>query len=183
MKKITFSIILITLVVLTPIISMAISPTRDLLLGLAPDEAVLKLADEIDRSRIENQAKVIELESKLAEYESKLTEQEKSVNEISTKVEIETTANSTNSNSAAEISSACSKITYYENSYKSRDGSGKSVSFTKGENNIKKYYDLRSWIKSEYKDADSNWKGGTAAVISNIEKDYQDYLKNKDICK
>jgi len=68
----------------SPMIGMAINPTRDLILGMAPEEAVTKLADEIDgqKVQVEEQGQKIEnLEEKQAQEainsEKELTEKER----------------------------------------------------------------------------------------------------------
>lgn len=54
MKKVSLAVGFVLLGMVTPLIGMAISPTRDLILGLAPDEAILKLADKIDQESTKN---------------------------------------------------------------------------------------------------------------------------------
>jgi hypothetical protein len=55
MKKLilTFTIAIIIGAFLSPLVGMAIDQTRSLILGLAPEEAVLELADQIDTSKEE----------------------------------------------------------------------------------------------------------------------------------
>jgi len=67
-----------------PFLGMTISPTRDLILGLAPDQAVLSLADQIDAQRVSVDQSKAESNAKLAEFQStidaqqvKLAEQQK----------------------------------------------------------------------------------------------------------
>jgi hypothetical protein len=65
--------------VLSPVIGMTIGEIRNLILGLAPEEAVLALADEIDKNRVDNlsQDEIIKnQELKILELEN-LTEQQK----------------------------------------------------------------------------------------------------------
>lgn len=82
MKKIIIysTIFFIVGALISPILGMAIGETRNIILGLAPQEAVLSLADEIDKSRIENEAKIKEMQVKIDEQNEKLSEQQKDVN-------------------------------------------------------------------------------------------------------
>jgi len=94
LKKALFPALLVLTIVLAPVLAMSVSPTRSLLLGLAPEEAVLTLADQLDKNRIETEAKVTELQAvveaqnqsisgyelKIAEQEGRLSEQEKMLN-------------------------------------------------------------------------------------------------------
>ena len=188
MNKLALSVTVFLLTSLTLGTIFIYSPARNTLLGLMPKEAVLNFADKIDVTRMENIKKISTLENKINEQEQLITdlknkfeEQKKVVaeNQQTSEPKPEVKAKY----STAEISSACSKVTYYEKSYSSKDKAGKSISFTKGEGNISKYHDLRGWIRDHYKGDDDNWEGGVDAVISNIEKDYKDYLNNKEICK
>ena len=87
--------------VLIPVVGMAISPTRDLLLGLAPEEAVLKLADEIDVTRNsveENSQKILELQATIDTqnvdiqgYQNKITDLQASVNTLPNKESVQKT--------------------------------------------------------------------------------------------
>jgi hypothetical protein len=56
---------------------MSIGETRNLILGLTPDEAVLQLADKIDSSRILNETKLSEFQSTIDAQQVKLAEQQK----------------------------------------------------------------------------------------------------------
>ena len=59
-------------IVVSPILGMAISPTRNLILGMAPDEAILVLADKIDEESGRNN----EQEQKLSEQDEKISNQQ-----------------------------------------------------------------------------------------------------------
>lgn len=166
--------------------------TGILLTGTIAFSSYLFIENRKDKEALESSlSRIKTLEEELSNQKTLLEEQQSLSNNITTplqqdKVDEPTKSDvSTVSNTVAEVSTACSKVTNYENSYKTQDGQGKSVSFAKGENDVRKYYELRDWIKSHYGDDDEDWmwKGGYKAVISNIEKDYQDYLKSKQICK
>ena len=86
MNKIIATAAIVGTAILSPIVGMGIGQTREAILGLAPDEAVLQLADKIDQSSVKVdessalvssvQAKITEQEGQLAEYQEKLIEQE-----------------------------------------------------------------------------------------------------------
>lgn len=70
MKKVVLASVIAATVVLSPVVAMGISPARDLILGLAPDEAVLKIADTIDTDRVNIEQKMKEKDEQLAELQS-----------------------------------------------------------------------------------------------------------------
>ncbi|KKP68112.1 MAG: hypothetical protein UR66_C0008G0020 [Candidatus Moranbacteria bacterium GW2011_GWE1_35_17] len=59
-----------------PFLGMTISPTRELIMGLAPDEAVLQLADRIDDNKIELQNEIANKNNKINELQSSIDQQE-----------------------------------------------------------------------------------------------------------
>jgi len=77
MKKFLIPIVSVVAGIIIPVAGMTITPTRDLILGLAPDEAVLQLADKIDENRINSDSKIEELQSTINAQQAKLTEQQK----------------------------------------------------------------------------------------------------------
>ena len=89
MKKtiVTAAIALVVGVVGTPILGMAISPTRDLILGMAPNDAVLQLADKIDQTGNTNEAKIQEMQATIDSQNSKLADQTKQLKDQTAKVE------------------------------------------------------------------------------------------------
>lgn len=99
MKKIIMPISFILLGIVIPVAGMTITPTRNLILGLAPKEAVLELADKIDKSRAENEAKLQEMQTLLGqqkatieEQNQKLEETNAALNDTPTEEEIKTIA-------------------------------------------------------------------------------------------
>lgn len=71
---------------ISPVVGMAINSTRNLILGMAPDEAILVLADKIDenlvsseQSKSETNAKMAELQLTIDAQQSKLVEQQKTI--------------------------------------------------------------------------------------------------------
>lgn len=129
MKRAFLSVLVITVVVLSPVLAMGVSPTRHLLLGLVPEEAVLTLADEIDKTRIEMEAKLTELQAtvevqnqsingyelKIAEQEGRLSEQEKMLNSQAATVASQAQAQQSLNTKVAN-QAQCQKL-YSENIY------------------------------------------------------------------
>jgi hypothetical protein len=90
--------------IIIPVAGMTITPTRDLILGLVPGEAILQLADEIDQNKIDNEDKIQELQLtiesqqiKIAEQQTMIDEQNNQIN--STKTESQTIQNQVNNES------------------------------------------------------------------------------------
>lgn len=116
MNKAIVTAAIVATAILSPIAGMAITQTREALLGLAPEEAVLRLADKIDASSAKSdetsalveslQAKVTEQEGRIEEYEEKLASQETSINKNNASVA------AANESIASEAS--CKKL-YIEN--------------------------------------------------------------------
>jgi len=93
MRKKLITLVIIAGVIGTPMLAMSISPTRDLLLGMTSDEAVLALADEIDESRVDNENKIQELQSiidnqsiELTNYREQVEEQNNEIENVNTSV-------------------------------------------------------------------------------------------------
>ncbi len=76
MRKSLITIGIVAGVVLIPVLGMAISPTRDLILGMAPDAAVLQLADQIDANRVDVDQKTSELQSLIDTQRAQIAEQQ-----------------------------------------------------------------------------------------------------------
>jgi septal ring factor EnvC (AmiA/AmiB activator) len=73
--------------ILSPVAAMSVTPVRDALLGLAPEEQIVALADEIDKSRVENEQKLASLEQELASTKQKNAELEEVLASQAVKVE------------------------------------------------------------------------------------------------
>lgn len=169
---------------LSPILGMAIGETRNLILGLAPEEAVLTLADEIDKNRennlsqdeiIKNQElQISELENLTEQQKKELEDQKESFDQSQSEIKQSIT-------NASEKAEACSRVFYYENQYKATDKNGRSFSYVKGENNVEKYYKIRGTIRDKYED-DEKYENIIDSIIKDIEADYQDYMRVKSIC-
>lgn len=81
MKKVLMVAGIFVGILVVPFLGMTISPTRELIMGLAPDEAVLQLADRIDENRayteqanLENNVKISELQAVIDNQETKLVD-------------------------------------------------------------------------------------------------------------
>jgi len=135
MKKVIITIAIIAGIVTIPVLGMAITPTRDLLLGLTPDEKILALADRIDENRMSTEqtdVKIAELQSTIDNQKAELAEYQKQIeaqnNEIA---EAKTTTEETQAKVSNE--SECRKL-YAENS-------NCGISFFRTKDNFKKYMD------------------------------------------
>lgn len=106
---------LVVTAIISPIVAMGIGETREAILGLAPEESVLQLADKIDTSRVENETKLAELQSTIDEQQIKLTEQQKMIDEFKVQTNATATAIAT-SVSAINKEAECRKL-YVDNSY------------------------------------------------------------------
>jgi chromosome segregation ATPase len=73
-----------------PVIGLTISPTRDILLGLSPDEAVLALADKIDENRVSSEqtdAKIMDLQSTIESQQSEIENYREQIESQNDKIE------------------------------------------------------------------------------------------------
>ena len=95
-----------------PLLGLTVSPTRDAILGLAPDQAVLELADQIDENRVSTEqtdAKLAELQSVIDSQKAELASYQEQVDSQSSKinsVKAENQATQSKVNNQAE----CSKL-------------------------------------------------------------------------
>src|SRR3990167_2797852 len=64
MNKTLFIVAIVGTAILSPVVGMGIGETRSLILGLAPDEAILQLSDKIDEQRITDEQAKANAESK-----------------------------------------------------------------------------------------------------------------------
>jgi len=79
MKKAIIIIGAVMVGVIIPFLGMTITPTRDLILGMAPDEAILILADKIDRESGKNdeqEQNITELQNINTQQSEAMTRQE-----------------------------------------------------------------------------------------------------------
>ncbi|MFA7209373.1 MAG: hypothetical protein WC120_03725 [Parcubacteria group bacterium] len=83
MKKFLIPIVFGVVGIIIPVVGMAITPTRDLILGLAPEEAILQFADKIDETKLnvdqnktDNDNKIQELQLTISVQQTKIAEQE-----------------------------------------------------------------------------------------------------------
>lgn len=86
MNKILATAAIVGTAIVSPIVGMGIGETREAILGLAPEDAIVQLADRIDQSSSKSdesailvnslQSKIAEQDLKIAEYETKLNTQE-----------------------------------------------------------------------------------------------------------
>jgi septal ring factor EnvC (AmiA/AmiB activator) len=75
MNKIVATAAIAGAAILSPVASMGVSPVREALLGMAPDEQILSLADKIDESRVANEQKLSEIQQELDSAKQTIAEQ------------------------------------------------------------------------------------------------------------
>lgn len=73
--------------VLSPVIGMAIGETRNLILGLAPEESVLELADKIDQNKEDNENKMQEMQMLIEQQKATIDEQAQKLSEAEGSIE------------------------------------------------------------------------------------------------
>lgn len=86
MKKTLITLGIVAGVIGTPILGMSITPTRSLLLGLASDEQILTIADELDKSRVDNEQKINELQSTIDNQKAELASYQQQVENQNSKI-------------------------------------------------------------------------------------------------
>ena len=116
MKKSLIIFGIVAAVVLLPVLGMAISPTRDLLLGLTPDNQILALADKIDQNRVSSEqtdVKILELQSTIDSQEAELFNYQQQIESQNNKIETVTnsvkTTNQTVETIQSNVDSECQK--------------------------------------------------------------------------
>lgn len=167
MKKFIIPAILVIAGIAIPFIGMTISPTRNLILGLAPNEAVLALADKIDENRISSDQLKTETDTKIAELQATIENQKSELANYQGKVESakssteETVKNIIAENATSEKKAECEK--------KIADLNSK----------IPKYEKEKDGCEKKYKDEDNrsaaetwteNCESGAETIIKNIKK-------------
>lgn len=183
---------LIAGLIISPYIGMAIGSTRSLILGLAPDEAVLQLADKIDSDRAGIEQKTNDLQAMIDSQNSQIAEQQKIIDDQ--KAELATQKGET-SQTKSEISTANASLSNEQNCRKANElyvdipKKPKKACSVMGPNNI---VDMYKEINKAYKNAkgsDEKDSNGTPAVecfkeyLNVLEPAYNDYLKAKELCK
>jgi peptidoglycan hydrolase CwlO-like protein len=120
MKKALITIAIITGIVVTPILGMAITPTRDLLLGLTPDEKILTLADKIDENRSTAETKLTELQSiidsqksEIANYQQQVATQDAKITKAQTDIQTANTAIKTTNETVAKQKDCSADVAMY----------------------------------------------------------------------
>lgn len=91
MKKALVTAVIVGTAILSPLIGMGISQTREAILGLAPDQAVLELADKIDSNRVSNDQKLSDLQTLVSTQQATIDGQNKAIEMAKSDVK-ETTA-------------------------------------------------------------------------------------------
>jgi TolA-binding protein len=158
MKKTLITLGIVAGVIATPILGMTISPTRDVILGLAPDQAVLSLADKIDEQRVSTEqtdAKIKELQSVIDNQQSEIANYQQQIDNVKseTKKSVETEiSNERKKQCDSRIKKYTDKISEAKKDKKNCDDS--EVKYGKGckelaENRIKDFEKLLDKTNSE----------------------------------
>ena len=112
MKKILLIILILLIAILAPIIGMGIGETRELILGLAPEDAILELADKIDINKVNLEDEITNLEGIIDSQEEKILEQQKIINSQTEQISSQTESLNVVTTS---IDSDCQKKLEYHN--------------------------------------------------------------------
>lgn len=194
MKKIaTIALISLALgAIISPVVGMAIGGTRSLILGLAPNDAVLKLADEIDANRQTTESKTSELEGLIDDQKNQLAEQQSIIDQQNTELGKQ---KGEVGQAKTEVATASAGLTNEQNCRKANElyvnipKKPKKACSVLGANNI---VDMYKAIKHAYEDAKKNGgkdSNGTSAdvcfkdYLNVLEPAYNEYLKAKELCK
>ena len=82
MKNIIITGVIATTALVSPALAMSISPTREALLGLTPDEKILEIADQLDTSKEETKKEMERLQNVIEEQKTTISAMENSVNSL-----------------------------------------------------------------------------------------------------
>jgi len=168
-----------------PIAGLTITPTRDFILGLAPDEAILKLADRIDENRLDYANKNQELQQTIDNQQAEMKKMQETIggkaNDLDTLSEqVKTT------NSAIQGQNNCLKANELYTQIPKKPSGACS---TMGPNNIVDMYKAIKRNYEEYKNDDETRSGnGDLAkdcfkkYLVILEPAYNKYLEAKKLC-
>ncbi|MDI6777797.1 MAG: hypothetical protein QMD77_01255 [Patescibacteria group bacterium] len=185
MKKIAIysASALIVGVIVSPFIGMAIGSTRELILGLAPEEAVLQLADKIDLDRAGVEQKTNELQSLIDAQKSQLAEQQQIIDQQKTELE-NVKSSSITSTQAQQISQTA--IANAEAAKKQQEAEAACQKRVKNiENSIA---DTKSDIKNEKEEmncsgSDCDKYQSVTVLEHDLEEAEKDLKKAKEECE
>lgn len=169
--------------IISPFIGMAIGSTREFILGLAPEEAVLQLADKIDENRASADQKTTELQSLIDIQRGQIAEQQSIID--SQKAELD--------NQKASVSQIASDVSNEQNCRKAqelfaivpdnKDGSCRVLGPT---NIIQAYEKAQKYLEDanngEFSDKEASIKC-SKKYLEIVKPIYNQYLNAKGLCK
>ncbi|KKP68113.1 MAG: hypothetical protein UR66_C0008G0021 [Candidatus Moranbacteria bacterium GW2011_GWE1_35_17] len=183
MKKVLIVTGIVIGILVVPFLGMTISPTRELIMGLAPDEAVLQLADKIDKSRAENESKIQELKVMNYEQQNKIQELQSLTEEQRAQFEnqkSESAKQQINTEKKQDNVSNCLEVNELFTNIPSKPSGGCS---RMGPNNI---VDMYKEIKDGYEEAkdkdDEISEKCFKKYLDVLEPAYNKYLEAKKLC-
>ena len=99
--------------IISPIAGMAINSTRSLILGMAPEEAILVLADKIDSNNVDNETKITELQSIINDQKAQLEIDQQKIAAQDVKIETVNSAVITTNETVAKQKDCSADVTKY----------------------------------------------------------------------
>ncbi|KKQ79263.1 MAG: hypothetical protein UT03_C0064G0006 [Candidatus Moranbacteria bacterium GW2011_GWD2_38_7] len=96
-----------------PVLAFGITDTREAILGLAPDEQILALADRIDNSKVESETKIAQLQTTVDSQNAKLAEQQKLVDEQNASIASQETSITETKISITKLKDCSADVTKY----------------------------------------------------------------------
>jgi len=185
MRKIIIPAILVLTGIVIPIVGLTISPTRNLILGLAPEEAILQLADQLDKDRIDYATNNQELQKTIDSQREEMKKMQKAIdnkaNDLNNLSEqVKTT------NTAIQGQNYCLKVNELYTQIPKKPSGACSVM---GPNNIVDMYKKIKESYEEYKNDDKT-KSGNGDLAKDcfkkylliLEPAYNKYLEAKKLC-
>jgi|GEM_PF-2484492 len=182
MKKSLITLGIVGGIVLLPVLGMAITPTRDLIMGLAPDQAVLSLADKIDENRVNSDQKSAELQSLIDTQRNQIAEQQSIID--GQKAELD--------DQKSDVAQAKSDISNEANCRKAQElfatvpESGNGACRALGPTNIVQAYEKAKWSYNDAKNGDVSDKDAaikcTKKYLERVEPAYNQYMSAKKLC-
>jgi len=157
---------------ITPIIGMTISPTREILLGLSPEDSILKLADQIDTNRVSIDQKITELQLQVSSQQQTVDDQKKIIEDYQKQVDSVKSESKLVQESVSNETS-CRKVQELFTSIPAKPSNGCSVM---GPNNIVDMYKKINDNYQKYKDDDKS-KDGDGDLLKDCYKSYLNVLK------
>lgn len=173
--------------IISPVLGMAIGGTRELILGMAPNDAVLQLADKIDSNRVESDSKATGMQSLIDSQKKQIEDQQKIIDSQKSGLDAqqaESDKNKAATQAAISNEQSCRKAQeLYVNVPDNKNGSCRTL----GPTNIVQAYEK---AKESYRNAKAGKSSDKKASMSCskkyldiVEPLYNEYLRAKGLCK